>query len=101
MITNIQFYHGDYEELPPTLSNSVIIFPNVVDNTKAYVQNWWLKWHIFENETWEQAQNNGELKEDLDEGGIKTIFWSRDLLTVNGQKELLEEVERLLQIFNN
>ncbi|MGG3805345.1 hypothetical protein [Metabacillus fastidiosus] len=99
IFTNIQFFHGDYEEMRPTLINSVMILPEPVENIKSYIQNWWLKYTVFEDNSWEEILKNGELNEDIDEDEIRTIFWCRDLLSINGQKELLEEKEKLIQVF--
>lgn len=101
LFTNIQFYHGDYEEVSPTLVNSVIVFPDTIEDVKKYVDNWWLKYTIYEDIKWEDVKKNGELNEDVDDEGIKTIFWCRDLLAISGQKELLEEGRQLVQIFHD
>lgn len=101
LFTNIQFFHGDYEELPPTLINSVMTFPEPIENPKAYIQNWWLKYTVFEDKGWEEVLKDGQLNKDIDQAGIKTTFWCLDLLSINGQKELLEEAERLMLMFSN
>lgn len=101
LFTNIQFYHGDYEEVSPTLVNSVIVFPDTIEDVKKYVDNWWLKYTVYEDMKWEDVKKNGELNEDVDDEGIKTIFWCRDLLAISGQKELLEEGRQLVQIFHD
>lgn len=103
LFTNIQFYHGDYEEIPPTLSNSVIVFPNSIENVKTYIENWWLKYTVYEDVKWkwEKVKRNGELNEDVDEEGIKSIFWCRELLDIHGQRELSQEVEQLVRVFSD
>ncbi|MED4402091.1 hypothetical protein [Metabacillus fastidiosus] len=99
LFTNIQFFHGDYEEIRPTLINSVMIFPQPIADVKDYIKNWWLKYTVYEDKGWGEILKNGELNEDIDEEEIRTIFWCRDLLSINGQKELLEEKEKLIQFF--
>ncbi|MEW9052070.1 MAG: hypothetical protein AB2392_13005 [Neobacillus sp.] len=99
IFTNIQFFHVDYEELTPTLVNSVMIFPESNKNVKGYVQNWWLKYTAFEEVAFDEINKNGEFNESVDKDGVKTIFWCRDLMEINGQKELQEEVERLVGVF--
>ncbi|MFB5281805.1 hypothetical protein [Peribacillus sp. Hz7] len=99
IFTNIQFYHSDYEDLPPALVNSVMLFPEYVEDAKKYVQNWWLKFVVYEDENWEDVKKHGELNENIDEEGFKTIFWCQDLLSIDGQRELLQEAERLVQVF--
>ncbi|OLS37731.1 hypothetical protein [Bacillus sp. MRMR6] len=101
LFTNIQFFHGDYEEIPPTFINSVMIFPEPIENVKTYIENWWLKYTVFEDKGWEGILKNGVLNEDIDEEGIRTTFWCRDLLSINGQKELLEEAEKLILMFSD
>lgn len=100
IFTNIQFYHGDYEEISPMLVNSVMIFPGAVENVRTYIENWWLKYTVFEEKAWEDIKKIGELNEDLDDEGIKTIFWCRDLVDINGQNELQEEAQKLMQVFS-
>lgn len=101
LFTNIQFFHGDYEEIPPTLISSVMIFPAPIENVKTYIENWWLKYTVFEDKGWEEILKNGELNEDIDEEGIRTTFWCRDLLSINGQNELLEEAQKLILMFSD
>ncbi|MGF9964019.1 hypothetical protein [Bacillus rhizoplanae] len=101
LFTNIQFYHGAYEEITPTMVNSVMIFPNAIENVKNYIQNWWLKYTAFEHTDRKKISKNGELNENIDENGIKTLFWCHNLIDINGQNELLREVDQLVQIFSN
>ncbi|PLR73512.1 hypothetical protein [Bacillus sp. UMB0728] len=99
LFINIQFFHGDYEVIPPTLINSVMIFPEPIEAVKTYIDNWWLKYTVFEDKGWDKVLKSGELNKDIDEEGIKTLYWCRDLLSINGQKDLLEEAERLINVF--
>lgn len=99
LFINIQLFHGDYEEIPPTLVNSVMIFPDPIENVKNYVSNWWLKYTVYEEKGWEKVNKNGELNEDTDEEGIKTIFWCKDLMSIQGQKELQSEVKKMVDLF--
>jgi hypothetical protein len=101
LFINIQFFHGDYEEIPPTLVNSVMVFPEPIENIKAYIGNWWLKCMVYEDLGWEEVLKHGELNEDIDDEGIKSIYWCKNLMEINGQKELLEEAEKLVLIFDN
>jgi hypothetical protein len=74
---------------------------NLVSN--CIFRNHWLKYTVFENENveWKDVKKNGELNEDMDNLGIKTIFWCRNLIDIHGQKELLEEAEKSLRLFYN
>ncbi len=101
LFINIQFFHGDYEEITPTLINSVMIFPEPIMDVKTYIGNWWLKYTVFEEKGWEKVLKEGELNKDIDEEGIKTIYWCRDLLSINGQRDILKEAEKLIEYFSS
>lgn len=99
LFTNIQLFHGDYEEIQPVFINSVIILPNKAQNVKNDIQNWWLKNTVYEDVEWENVKKHSELNEHVDEEGYKTIFWCNDLHSINGQKELSDEVKKYVQRF--
>ncbi|WP_077212384.1 hypothetical protein [Bacillus dakarensis] len=100
LFTNIQLFHGYYDEIPPVLINSIISLPNHPKNLKNDIQNWWLKNTVYEDVKWENVKKHGELNEHVDDEGYKTIFWCNDLLSFQGQKELSNEVEKSVQIYN-
>ena len=101
LFINIQFFHGDYTEIPPMLTCSVTVLPDIPTNYKNDVQNWWLKNTMYEAMEYENVRKNGEINEHYDEEGYKTVFWCKDLLTVNGQNDINEMVERLVQTYNS
>ena len=101
LFTNIQLFHGGYDEIPPVFINSVTILPNNAQNLKNDIQNWWLKNTVYEDVRWENVKKHGELNEHFDDEGYKTIYWCNDLLSINGQKELSVEVEKFVQVFNS
>lgn len=101
LFTNIQLFHGHYEEIPPVLINSIITLPKNAKNLKNDIQNWWLKNTVYEDIKWENVKKHGEINEHVDEEGYKTTFWCNDLLSFNGQKQLSDEVEKYIKIYNN
>ncbi|RFU66496.1 hypothetical protein [Bacillus sp. V59.32b] len=100
LFCNTQFFYRDLEDFPPTLINSAIIFPEPVKNVKGYVQYWWLKSAVFESVKWENVKMEGEINNYIDEEDFKTIFWCKDLISISGQKELLQEAEQLVKVFS-
>jgi len=99
LFSNVQFFHVDYEEIPPTLINSVIILPEEVSNIRSVIESWWLKEIVYETVKWGNVLKNGEMNE-CKEAGYKTFFWCRELVDLNSVKDIQTEVERLVDIFN-
>lgn len=93
---NIQFYHGDYEGLAPTLISGVIILPSEVNNIKETVKSWWLKNVAFELLDWEEVKKQGEINEKTDDSNYVNIFWCNDLLSFSSQQDLQTEVDKLV-----
>ncbi|MFE8700751.1 hypothetical protein ACFYKX_09005 [Cytobacillus sp. FJAT-54145] len=100
LFTNIQLFHGHYDEIPPVLINSVITLPHTAKNLKNDIQNWWLKNTVYEDVKWENVKKYGEINEHIEEEGYTTTFWCHDLLSFSGQKDLSVEVEKYLEVYN-
>lgn len=62
---NIQFSHGQYDEIPPTLTCSVIVLPEIIQNIKNDIQNWWLKNTLYEDLTWHKVKKNRKVNEHV------------------------------------
>lgn len=99
IFTNIQFFHGDYEELPPTFTNSVMLLPTPLADVKASIGNWWLKYMVYEDLKWEHVKKNGELNKDVDDEGYTTIFWCNNLIDFDSQEKLIKEAEKIVAQF--
>lgn len=101
LFVNIQFFHGDYEELPPSFISSVITFPYTIEKPKESIQNYWLKNTVYEINKWDDVLMNGQLNKNVDNSRKETTFWCRDLLSINGQEELEGEAHKLVKVFND
>ncbi|WP_079506917.1 hypothetical protein [Mesobacillus jeotgali] len=99
LFVNIQFFHGDYIDLPPTFISSVMIFPTFNKNLKASIDNWWLKYIVYEETKWEKVIKNGGINENIDDDKIRTIYWCYDLLSFNKQSVINKEVDKLLELY--
>lgn len=100
LFINIQFFHGNYNEIPPTLTTSVIVLPEKTKNVKADIENWWLKKVVYEDVTWKNVKKNGEKNDFVEDEGYKTSFWCTELLSINSHKEISDEVGRLVEFFS-
>lgn len=96
---NVQFYHGEYFALPPTLISSIILLkPNHPPKYGVH----WIKEVAFELMNFEEdVKKHGEINKFKDNGGYTNIFWCNDLIKFNNPTDVKNECLKIQKEFES